>query len=86
MMRYMVESTLKHAHTPETIALIPAETARGQELDALGVRLSLFVAADYSRAWQVYVGESQGEVEQALATLPLHPFLNHLITPLAEQL
>jgi muconolactone delta-isomerase len=84
-MRYMVESTLKHAHTPETLALIPAETARGMELDAQGVRTSLFVAADFSKAWQVYIGASQPDVERALATLPLHPYVNLTITPLADQ-
>lgn len=82
-MHFMVEGTLKQAHTEETLALIPAEVARGKALDAEGVRTALYVAADLSKAWQVYQLESQAELEQTLATFPLHPFISYTITPLA---
>ncbi len=83
-MRFMVESSLKQAPTPEVLALIPAETARGKELDAQGIRLKLYVAADQSRVWQLFQSDSQAAVQTALASLPLHPYVNTTITPLAE--
>jgi muconolactone delta-isomerase len=81
----MVEGTLGHPHTPETLALIPAEVARGEELDRQGVRAGLYVAADFSKAWQVYRLGSADEVERVLASFPLHPHLRYTITPLADQ-
>jgi muconolactone delta-isomerase len=83
MARFMVEGTLRGPHTPETLALIPAEVARGEELDRAGVRTGLYVAADRSRAWQVYELHSREEVERVLTTFPLHPYLAQTITPLS---
>jgi len=83
-MRFMVESSLKQAPTPEILALIPAETARGKELDAQGIRVKLYVAANQSRVWQVFQSDSQSAVQTALASLPLQPYGNTTITPLAE--
>lgn len=83
-MRFMVESHFREPPTPEMLALIPAEIARGRELDAAGSRLKLYLAADQSGAWQIFQGETQAEVEAALATLPLHPYLQWKITPLTD--
>ena len=82
MARFMVEGALRGSHTPETLALIPAEVARGEELDRQGVRTGLYLAADLSRAWQVYELPSVADVERVLATFPLHPHLAQTITPL----
>ena len=67
------------------MALIPAEIARGKELDAQGIRLELYVAADQSAAWQIYQGNTQADVRKAIESLPLHPFVATTITPLAEE-
>jgi len=83
-MRYLVTSKLKQLPTDAIIALIPAEIARGKELEAQGRRLQLFVAADQSAAWQIYHGDSELDVRQAIETLPLHPFVETTITPLAD--
>jgi muconolactone delta-isomerase len=83
-MRFLVESTFAQAPTPQLLALIPAETARGLELDAQGVREALYVAADNSRAWQVFQVESRAALDDTLASLPLHPYLAIVVTPLAE--
>jgi muconolactone delta-isomerase len=82
--KFMVEGALREPPSPEALALIPAEVARGTELDRQGVRAGLYVAADMSRAWQVYDLGSVEEVECVLATFPLHPHLRLTITPLAE--
>jgi muconolactone delta-isomerase len=83
-MKYLVTSAFNQAPTESILALIPAEIARGKELDAQGVRLKLYVAADQSGAWQIYQGETQADVQRAIESLPLHPFVITTITPLAE--
>jgi muconolactone delta-isomerase len=83
-MRYLVTSRLNQAPTDSIMALIPAEIARGKELDAQGIRLKLYVAADQSEAWQIYQGDTQADVQKAIESLPLHPFVATTITPLAE--
>jgi muconolactone delta-isomerase len=83
-MRYLVTSKLNQPSTDSIIALIPAEIARGKELDAQGIRLKLYVAADQSGAWQIYQGDTEADVRKAIESLPLHPFVTTTITPLAE--
>jgi muconolactone delta-isomerase len=85
-MRYLVTSTFNQAPTDAMMALIPAEIARGKELDAQGIRLKLYVAADQSSAWQIYQGASEADVQKAIESLPLHPFVATTITPLAEEM
>jgi muconolactone delta-isomerase len=83
-MRYLVETSLNQAPTPDVLALIPAEAEHGMALDAQGIRENLYVAADMSKAWQIYRGETAEMVRAIVATFPLYPFLNVAITPLAE--
>jgi muconolactone delta-isomerase len=83
-MTFLVESHFNAIPTTDILALIPAERARGAELDAEGVRLHLFVAADQSKAWQIYRTDSLAELQQILATFPLHQYVNTTITPLAD--
>jgi muconolactone delta-isomerase len=82
-MRFLVESTFSQAPTPEILALIPGETARGKELDAQGIRDRLYVAADQSRSWQIFDVESPEILQAVLASFPLHPYLTHMVTALA---
>ena len=83
-MKFLVESSFKQVPTPEMLGLIPAESAHGEMLDRQGVRLALYLAADQSRAWQIYQADSLAAVEQILASFPLHPYLQMSITPLAD--
>ena len=83
-MTFLVESQFTAVPTADLLALIPAETARGAALDTEGVRLHLFVAADQSKAWQVYRADSLAELQQILATFPLHQYVTTIITPLAN--
>ena len=83
-MRFLVESQFTAVPTADILALIPAESTRGAELDSEGVRLHLFVAADQSKAWQVYRAASLAELQQILATFPLHQYVMTTITPLAD--
>jgi muconolactone delta-isomerase len=81
-MRFLVETRLAGAPTPEMLALIPAETARGEELDAQGVRLHFFVAADMSGGWQVFEVDSRADLDRALESLPLNAYVTHKVTEL----
>lgn len=85
-MRFMVESGLNVPPTPEIMALLPAESARGEELDAQGVREHLYLAADMTRAWQVFNAASQDEVEALLQSFPLAAYTASTITPLGDGL
>ncbi len=84
-MRFLVEMSLKVQPTPAIMALIPAETARGLELDAQGVREHLFLAADNSRGWQVFRADSLDAVESVVQSFPFAQYSMITITALAEQ-
>jgi len=87
-MRYMVQGTPRQprqAPTAEMLALVPAEVAAGAELDRRGLRAALYVAADLSAAWQVFDADSEAAVRAALAALPLTPYTDYRITPLADE-
>jgi len=81
-MQFLVEIKYTQALTDEMIALIPAESARGKELDAAGSRLALYLAADLSAAWQVYQAESLAEVQEMVDSFPLARFVTANIIPL----
>jgi muconolactone delta-isomerase len=83
-MRFMVHGTPKQALTDDIIALLPAETARGQELDASGLRVARYLAADNSMIWQVFEAASAEEVQGVLETLPLYHATAYTITSLAD--
>ena len=80
----MVQGQFAGAPTPEVLALIPAETARGLELDAQGVRLHVFIAADLSGGWQIYEVGSRDELDRLLASFPLHSHQTETITQLRD--
>jgi muconolactone delta-isomerase len=84
-MRFLVEMSLKVPPTNEILALLPAEMARGVELDQLGVRERLYVAADNSRAWQIFHAESPAAAEEIVSSFPMAPYSAITITPLADQ-
>ncbi|MEO7909920.1 MAG: muconolactone Delta-isomerase family protein [Roseiflexaceae bacterium] len=81
-MQFLVEIKSIQSLTDEMMALIPAETTRGNELDAAGSRLALYIAADFSAAWQVYQAESLAEVQEMIDSFPLTRFVTPTITPL----
>ncbi len=84
-MRFMIETRFKQAPTDEMLALLPAESARGAELDLQGTRLALFVAADLSVAWQVLQADSLDDLQKVLETFPTYPFVINTITQLSEE-
>ena len=83
-MKFMVEGTPAQAFTEDIMAMLPAESARGQELEAQGLRTALYLAADMSRAWQIFTANTQEDVQQALESLPLYQWTTYTITPLTD--
>ncbi len=83
-MRFLVVSRFKGPPTAEALALLPEETARGLELDAQGVREALYLAADQSASYQVLRAADASALDTVLQSLPLTPFVEHTITPLAD--
>jgi muconolactone delta-isomerase len=83
-MRFMVESHFAAPPTPDVLALVGAEQARGQECDAQGLREVLFIRADLTGSWQVFSVPSQADLETLLASLPFHPYMVETITPLTD--
>lgn len=83
-MRFLVDSRFQSQPTWEILALIPAEIAHGKQFDEQGIREQLYVAADNSRAWQIYRGDSIAAVQAIVGSFPLAPFLATTITALAD--
>ena len=83
-MKYLVESSFKGMPSPEALALIPAVMARGQELDTNGVREWLLIAADQSKARQLFMAESLEATQVIMESFPLYDYLDMKITPIAD--
>jgi len=82
-MKFLIETSFKGIPTPDALALLPVETARGMELDAQGVRQWLLIAADQSKAWQLIKADSLEAARDIATSFPLHPYMNTMITPVA---
>jgi len=64
--------------------LIPAEQARTGELREAGTLEALYLAGDRAQSWLVLQGESEAAIADALASLPLHPYMTTVSTLLQE--
>ena len=83
-MRVMVRFLTRDAGSDEVRSLIPAERQRVRELNEEGTLEVLYLAADRASGWIVMRGPSVESVEEALATLPLHPYLDLELTTILE--
>ncbi len=80
-MRFMVVCNFNRP-SPEIQELVPAERVRVKALMEQGKLETLYIAANQSKVWLVAKGESQSEVEEMVASLPLHKFMEAEIVPL----
>jgi muconolactone delta-isomerase len=75
-MRYMVRFTFVPGHQSEITALIPRERAHVEMLREKGTLEALYLSAESEGGgWIVMRGESKEEVQKALETFPLHPYM-----------
>jgi muconolactone delta-isomerase len=84
VMKWLVTVRFVDGQREEPAALLPAEQAHVRELTAQGMIEAIHVRVDRSRVWLVAQGESQDRIEQALASLPLYPYLALELAPLLD--
>jgi len=76
-MKFMVGIRFRvFVDNPMVRSLIPAQQARESELREQGIVESLHISFDGSTGWIVMQGASEAEVRQALASLPLFPYMD----------
>ena len=80
----MVRFTHRDPGSAEVASLIPAERERVRELHEQGTLEALYLAADRSGGWIAMHGPSIEWIEDALASLPLHPHLDFELTALQD--
>jgi muconolactone delta-isomerase len=82
-MKFMVMANFRPQDQAEILARLPQEQARSQLLREQGIIEAIYLSSDRWHIWSVMQGESQDQVQQALESLPLHPYMDHLtISPL----
>jgi muconolactone delta-isomerase len=84
-MRCMVRFTTRNPGSEDVLSLIPAERERVRELSEEGTLEALYLAADRAGGWIVMRGPSLAWVERALASLPLHPYLDFEMTVIQDR-
>ena len=75
-MKWMVTITFKEKPTAEVLAMLPAERARVAEMVTEGIIEGRYFAADGTKVWFVFQGDSREAIEKALGTLPMHRFFD----------
>jgi muconolactone delta-isomerase len=86
-MQFMASITFDPAHHPEVEQRVPAEQVRVRELQHQGVLESLYIpvgAGAPSKLWAVFTGDSPAEIQRALESLPLYPYMQVELTPLRQ--
>ena len=83
-MEYMVSASFRPEDQQEIAARVPQEQLRIRALSEQGIVEALYISADRLRVWIVMRGESQDQVQKALESLPLHPYMDAAITPLLK--
>ncbi len=81
-MKTMMHFRFDPANAAKIAPLIPAEIARVQELRDAGSLDALYFAADRTQGWIVMQGESEAAINEAFASLPLHPYMEATAIPL----
>ena len=79
----MVTMTFDPARRAEIVAHVPAEQVRIRELTGQGMVEALYIAQAQDRVWLVLRGETEEDVRQAVASLPLHAYATVELVPLA---
>lgn len=81
---FMISLKFLSQYRQEIFAILPQEQARAEELRAQGLIEAIYLSEDYTVGWLVAHGESQAQVQEALASLPLyrHGYMEASLTPL----
>jgi len=80
---FMVEFEIPHTLSSEFVTLIPDQRKIVHQMMSDGKIINYSLASDQSRLWIVIMGDSEYDVADILATLPLTSFMNFRIRALA---
>jgi muconolactone delta-isomerase len=83
-MRSMITIQLDMQHREEITALVPRERAYVSELMSKGTLEAIYMSANRTGFWLVMRGESAEQIQQALSTFPLYPYMKPGFSPLAD--
>jgi muconolactone delta-isomerase len=83
-MEFMISARFRPQDQTEILARILQEQARIKELKEQGIEEALYISSDLSQVWIVMQGESQGQVQKSLESLPLYPYMEVEVTPLSK--
>jgi muconolactone delta-isomerase len=82
-MEFMVSASLRAHDQEEMLPLVPQEQAHVQALQEQGTIQGHYLGADRLHVWVVMRGASQDQVQKALESFPLYPYVRELaIAPL----
>jgi hypothetical protein len=83
-MQWMVRFTFVEGQQEAIAARVPAEQAHVRTLIEQGLMETGYLTADRSGGWMVLRGESEDQVRQTMATLPLYPYFKLEYTQLRD--
>ncbi len=83
-MRSMITIQLDMQHREEITALVPQERAYVSELLSKGTIEAIYMSANRSGFWLVMRGESAEQIQQALSTFRLYPYMKQDFSPLSD--
>jgi NAD(P)H dehydrogenase (quinone) len=78
--RFIVQWRVKARWTEQASALVPHELSAVKELWRAGKIVEHWIAPDRTAGWLIFRAESLAEVEAILAGLPLHPYLDFIVS------
>ena len=82
-MRWMVSIKFDSEQRASIAPLIPAEQEHVKELLGKKALEAIYISNERFIVWLVMPGNSQDEVEQALKTFPLYPYMQYEVAPLS---
>jgi len=86
-MQFMASITFDPARHAEVEQRVPAEQVRVRELQRQGVLNSLYIPVGGgapSNLWAIFSGDSPADIQRALESLPLYPYMQVELTPLRQ--
>lgn len=84
MLEYMVHAAFRQQDQQAIIERIPQEREHIKVLMQQGTLAALYIASDSSGVWLVMRGEALEQIQKSLESLPLYPYMELTITPLAQ--
>lgn len=82
-MRWMVSIKFNPEQRASIAPLVPSEQEHIKELMGKKEVEAIYISNERFAVWLVMPGNTQDEVEQALKTFPLYPYMQYEVAPLS---